>query len=125
MQIKDAKLAGRDDGPNSIKCSPVISLLVFAVLDESAVDNIGFKLGPRDKVVILAVNLGILFRPARICQNKSETTRYSTPTTRYRIEKSGKLRGTAGAKRSESCMSISLNSFRPMLGGPIKTMGLL
>ena len=54
------------------------------------------------------------------------TTPYEAARRKIKIGlRTEKLRGTAGANRSESCMSISLNSFRPILGGPIKTMGLL
>ena len=66
VQIEDAKLAGRNDRPDGVERRSVVRLFILSVLDKPPVDNVRLKLRPRDKVVVLTVDLGILFRPASV-----------------------------------------------------------
>ena len=66
----DAEFAGVDDGADGVDGGAVVGLLVLAVLDEAPVDDVGLEVAARDEVVVLAVDLVVLLRPARVCRRK-------------------------------------------------------
>lgn len=82
VQVEDAKLSGRHDGTYSVQSGAVVGFFVFTVLDKLAIDDVGFKLRPRDEVIVLTVDLGIFFRPTRICREPSQTQ-----DTKYKIRR--------------------------------------
>ena len=67
VQVEDADLAAVDHGADGADAGAVVSPLVLAVLDEQPVDDVLLELRPRDEVVVLAVHLGVLPRPAGVC----------------------------------------------------------
>lgn len=71
MQVEDAKFARQHDGSNGVYRRAVIRLFVLAVLDETTVDNVRLKLSSRNEVIVLAIDFGILLRPARVCKDKN------------------------------------------------------
>lgn len=123
MKIKDTDFARVHDGSNCLNGGAVIRFLVFTVFDELSTQNVGLELRTRDEMVVLSVHFGILPRTTGVWKGE-RNTRESYPKAHCTsIDEC--LRGIAAAKRSLSCISLCLNSCRPIFGGPIRTIGLL
>lgn len=64
VQVEDADLAGTDDAADGLDRGAVVGLLELAVLDELATEDVRLELLARYEVVVLAVDLRVLARPA-------------------------------------------------------------
>lgn len=119
MQVEDADFARVDDTPDGFETRAVVRPLVLAVLDELAGHNVRFELGPADEVIVLAINFSILFWPACVCW------KILNEYVVFYLRADVHLRGMAAANLSESSINLCLSSWRPIFGGPIKTIGRL
>lgn len=70
VKVQDADLARVHDTPNGIKAGTVVVTLVFSVLHKFAGQDVGFKLGPANEMVVYPVYLRILSRPAGVWQKQ-------------------------------------------------------
>ena len=66
VEVEDADALLRDDGADGLERGAVVGLLVLAVLDELAREDVLLELQPRDEVVVLTVHLVGAPRPGRV-----------------------------------------------------------
>ena len=72
MEVEYADTLLRDDGADRLERGAVVRLLVLAVLDELAREDVLLELQPRDEVVVLAVDLVRAPGPRGVCRQDRE-----------------------------------------------------
>ena len=74
MEVEYADTLLRDDGADRLERGAVVRLLVLAVLDELAREDVLLELQPRDEVVVLTVHLVGAARPGRVWRGREVNT---------------------------------------------------